>query len=63
MKVMETNLEFYPDSTLALVGMGRARQTAGDSAGARESFERALEIEPGNRGAQMGLARLEESDG
>ena len=56
--VMETNLEFYPDSTLVLVGMGRARQAAGDPEGAKESFERALEIEPDNRGAQMGLASL-----
>jgi tetratricopeptide (TPR) repeat protein len=48
----------YPELPGALAALGRLRQEDGDTAGARELFQRALRLEPGNFTALHGLGRI-----
>jgi tetratricopeptide (TPR) repeat protein len=48
--------EKNPGNAELLVALGNARRAAGDEAGAREAYQRALAIEPGRADARQGLA-------
>jgi len=48
----------HPDQTEALALLGRLRQEDGDTPGARDLFQRALQAEPGNFTALHGLGRI-----
>ncbi len=54
------NTELFPASTSAWTGLGMAQAESGDTAGARASLEKALELEPRNRRAAMVLESLGE---
>ena len=56
--LLEVDLEFAPRSPFAHAGLGQAYRLLGDTTAALASFERALEIDPGNRAAQIGIQRL-----
>ncbi len=49
-------------SAAAWVGVGNHRRAAGDATGARQAFEKALEIDPGSAAASLAMARLELED-
>lgn len=48
-----------PDDATALATVGVMRHTLGDTAGARQAFERALSIDAGHRAAGFALSRME----
>ncbi len=58
----EIYAETYPDYHSSHYMLGLARKANGDEAGARTSFERALEIQPDYRNAAEQLATLESAD-
>lgn len=51
-------LAVAPESIMPNVELGRLYQTLGDTARAAEAYERALELDPGNRAARQGLNEL-----
>jgi tetratricopeptide (TPR) repeat protein len=51
--------EVFPASANAQAGIGQVCLEKGDLAGAEAAFRRALELEPGNRGAAQGLKAVE----
>jgi len=51
-------VRYGPDKTDAWYNLGGACFTAGDTAAARSSWERALQLDPRNAGAQQGLNAL-----
>jgi len=56
---LNLNLEFYPESARTLVTQGQVLAADGDMAGARESYLKALEIEPDNMWTRRMLDALE----
>lgn len=56
--VLTMNEQDYPQSSSAAFGVGRAHATAGDSASARQAYERALRLDPNNKRAADALAAL-----
>jgi Flp pilus assembly protein TadD len=40
------------------VALGRALQTAGDKAGAKRAYQKALSLDPSHKGAQAALKQL-----
>jgi tetratricopeptide (TPR) repeat protein len=52
------NAEAHPDSPAAHLGLGEARQAAGDAEAARRSYLRVLELAPDHEGAMRRLAEL-----
>ena len=56
--VLTMNEQDYPQSSSAAFGLGRAHATSGDTASARQAFERALRIDPDNKRAADALAAL-----
>jgi hypothetical protein len=57
-QLLKANAADYPKSAGAQYGLGRAYRAAGDTANARASFQRALEIDPSFRKASDGLNAL-----
>ncbi|MHC5064100.1 MAG: serine hydrolase [Planctomycetota bacterium] len=57
-EVAQLNVEVYGEDADAWAALGQAQAAAGDRDGARESFEQALSIQPGNRVARLGLRSL-----
>lgn len=53
------NLEFYPESIQTYVLWAKILNASGDRPGARESLEKALQIEPENQWIRQMLAGLE----
>ena len=56
---LNLNLEFYPESARTLVTQGQVQTANGDVAGARESYLKALELEPENQWTRRMLNALE----
>lgn len=56
---LDLNLEFYPESARTLVTQGQVLAANGDTAGARESYVKALELEPDNMWTRRMLDALE----
>jgi tetratricopeptide (TPR) repeat protein len=59
--LLDANAEAYPKSSGAAFGVGRAYNTAGDAARAKEAFQRAVTLDPGNKRAAAALKALEEA--
>ena len=57
--VLELNLEFYPDSANAFATMGQAHLGAGNREQAKELFEKALQLDPEEWLARMGMKGLQ----
>lgn len=57
-EIYELNAEFYPESFSIFAGLGQLYEQVEDVEGAIRSYERALEIRPGNPGAEARLAEL-----
>lgn len=57
-EIAQLNVEVYGENADAWAALGQAQAAAGDRDGARESFEQALSIQPGNRVARVGLKGL-----
>lgn len=56
--LLEIDLEFSPRSRYSHTGLGQAYRLVGDTTAALASFQRALEIDPNNRAAQVGIERI-----
>lgn len=56
--IIDLNLEFFPDATGVHFIKGEILLMQGDSAAAKSSYERSLELEPSNRAASRRLAEL-----
>ena len=56
------NLEFYPRSSGSYVLKGQVLTASGDNPAARESYQRALEIEPGNPWTQRLLDAMDDEE-
>jgi Flp pilus assembly protein TadD len=57
-ELLKANAADYPKSASAQYGLGRAYKAAGETANARVSFQRALEIDPNFKKATEGLNAL-----
>lgn len=57
-ELLKANAADYPKSASAQYGLGRAYKAAGDTANARASFQKALEIDPNFKKASDGLNAL-----
>lgn len=57
-ELLKANAVNYPKSATAQYGLGRAYKAAGDTANARASFQRALDIDPSFKKASDGLNAL-----
>lgn len=51
--------EYYPPAAATQAGLGRALELAGDAEAARQRYREALRLDPAQRRAAEGLARLE----
>lgn len=58
--VYRLNVEQYPQSTMAWGALAGAQQRAGDIAGAIATYEKMLELDPGNGFARRALNQLRE---
>jgi tetratricopeptide (TPR) repeat protein len=58
-KIFELNMRQFPESGRVYERLGRAYLSLGDTARAMTSFQRALNVDPENRGAREGLRRLQ----
>ncbi len=58
-KIFELNMRQFPESGRVYERLGRAYLSLGDTAKAMTSFQRALNVDPENRGAREGLRRLQ----
>jgi predicted TPR repeat methyltransferase len=56
--VYDRALEHHPDDTDLLLQVGRAQAAAGDAVDARATFEKVLDVDPGNQAAQIGLHQM-----
>lgn len=56
-------LQLAKDYIPALINQGIARSALGNTSGAEDSFTRALELDPANRGARYNLALFDEKNG
>lgn len=56
--ILAMNADDYPQSSTSAFGLGRAYNTAGDTARARQAFERAVNLDPKNKRAGDALALL-----
>jgi len=56
--VLAMNTEDNPQSSTSAFGLGRAYNAAGDTARARQAYERALRLDPNNKRAADALALL-----
>jgi hypothetical protein len=56
--VLQTNVEFYPQSSRTYVAMAQAYQRKSDTAGAMKSLEKAVELDPQNAQAKRMLDTL-----
>jgi hypothetical protein len=56
--VLDLNLEYHPESAFTHFARGEAYHLAGDSAAAIASYERTLELMPGNRAARQRLQQI-----
>lgn len=59
LEILKLNAEMFPRSAAVQINLGDTAVQAGDAAAARDSYRRALEIDPGNPAATRGLANLE----
>lgn len=57
--LFQVNVEAYPQSSSAHADLGRVRLAAGETAGAVESYRRALELDPENQTIPILLDRLQ----
>jgi tetratricopeptide (TPR) repeat protein len=58
MQYLQANLEYFPRSVRSHVAMSQAKAAGGDTRGALESAERAVELDPKNVQAQNQLKQL-----
>jgi tetratricopeptide (TPR) repeat protein len=56
--VLERTIELSPDLPQAYSALARARELAGDAAGAEEAYDRAVHLDPGYRYARRRLIRI-----
>ncbi len=56
--IVEMNIEFHPDDSYTRMMAGGIHQARGENAEAIAAFEKAVEIEPGNRWAKQQLERV-----
>ncbi len=56
--LVEMNIEFHPDDSYTRMMAGGIHQARGENAQAIAAFERAVEIEPGNRWAKQQMERV-----
>jgi hypothetical protein len=57
-KLVQLNLEFAPKDTETYTMLGYIQASKGDKAAAVTAFEKAIELDPGNRRAKMQLEQL-----
>lgn len=62
LRICQLNLEYFPKSALTYSQISRVYRSKGDNKLALESLEKALEIEPENRGIQRQISRLKEGN-
>lgn len=56
--LLRLNLEFNPQHVSTHIALGRVHAASGDTAASIASYEKALEIDPGNRWARQQLERV-----
>lgn len=61
LRMADLNLEFYPESANTWYARGTAHEALGDTAAARQDYERALSIDPRHQGARRRLSALPDS--
>lgn len=54
----QQSVRLAPTSAGPHAALGRALAENGDGAGARREYQRALDLDPNNRDAQIGMSRL-----
>ena len=58
-EILQASLKLFPDAADLHATLGLALMQSGDTAGAAQSFDKALELDPENASAQRGKTILE----